>query len=167
MTSDLKKCVMCEDYKQLSEFYSEKRSKDGRQSKCKKCFLIVTKRWRDKSKDKIKKIHDIYYSKNKDKILLNTKEWMLKNKKKCSLWRKEYYLKNKTKNRCRWEINGAIKRKKINRPEKCQTCGIESKTEAHHCDYLKPLEVMWLCKKCHSEWHKNNKVIIEYDKEDK
>lgn len=33
--------------------------------------------------------------------------------------------------------------------------------EARHCDYNKPLEVIWLCRKHHSEWHKNNKPIYK------
>lgn len=33
-------------------------------------------------------------------------------------------------------------------------CGSE-KVEAHHHDYDKPLEVTWLCRKCHLEHHKN------------
>lgn len=32
----------------------------------------------------------------------------------------------------------------------CQVCGIE-KVEAHHKDYLKPLEIEWLCKPHHKE----------------
>lgn len=34
--------------------------------------------------------------------------------------------------------------------EPCFICG-EDETEAHHHDYKKPLEVVWLCKKHHQE----------------
>lgn len=36
----------------------------------------------------------------------------------------------------------------------CSTCGDEN-SEAHHDDYSKPLEVIWLCRKHHLEKHKN------------
>ena len=40
----------------------------------------------------------------------------------------------------------------------CESCGKKS-VEAHHDNYNKPLEVRWLCRGCHVEWHRNNKPI--------
>ncbi|MHC4647806.1 MAG: hypothetical protein ACYTBJ_20275 [Planctomycetota bacterium] len=34
----------------------------------------------------------------------------------------------------------------------CEKCGAEP-TEAHHEDYSKPLEVIWLCPRCHKREH--------------
>lgn len=42
-------------------------------------------------------------------------------------------------------------------PEPCQNCG--AKADAHHCDYTKPLEIMWLCVEHHKEWHRRNKAF--------
>lgn len=64
------------------------------------------------------------------------------------------------------KIEQALIAGEITRPEACETCG-QSRTHkdgrsgihAHHPDYNKPLEVMWLCQPCHYSWHKNNKAI--------
>jgi len=39
----------------------------------------------------------------------------------------------------------------------CQICGRE-KTDAHHNDYSKPLEVQWLCRKHHRDFHSGNEL---------
>lgn len=35
----------------------------------------------------------------------------------------------------------------------CEACG-EKKSEAHHCDYSKKLDIVWLCRQCHVNSHK-------------
>jgi len=63
-------------------------------------------------------------------------------------------------------LEKAIKRGVIERKTNCETCGDSgtfkdgrSKIQAHHSDYNRPLDVMWLCQKCHHKWHKENKAI--------
>lgn len=40
----------------------------------------------------------------------------------------------------------------------CEVCG-DKNTQAHHCNYNNLLDVHWLCRKHHIEWHKNNDPI--------
>lgn len=47
----------------------------------------------------------------------------------------------------------AAKRNGTLKAQPCERCGCQ-RTEAHHEDYNYPLIVMWLCKKCHVERHK-------------
>jgi len=44
--------------------------------------------------------------------------------------------------------------------EPCKKCGSTEDVNAHHEDYSKPLDVVWLCRQCHLELH-NNKLIEE------
>jgi hypothetical protein len=37
----------------------------------------------------------------------------------------------------------------------CEACG-SARTQAHHDDYLRPLDVRWMCVPCHRRWHHCN-----------
>lgn len=42
----------------------------------------------------------------------------------------------------------------------CRVCG-ESKVEAHHPDYDKPFDVVWLCFKHHRQIHENPELLTQ------
>lgn len=44
------------------------------------------------------------------------------------------------------------RRKGLLVPKPCERCGA-ARVEGHHEDYDKPLEVVWLCRKCHTKRH--------------
>ena len=46
---------------------------------------------------------------------------------------------------------------KIQMPTYCSECGVSCKPEAHHPDYNKPYEIVWLCNNCHQAKHRNRK----------
>lgn len=60
------------------------------------------------------------------------------------------------KKRSRALANKSLKRGKLIR-KPCEKCG-DSKAEMHHEDYSKPLDVNWLCRKCHLELHEQRKL---------
>lgn len=61
---------------------------------------------------------------------------------------------NPKKRRTHYAVSNAVRDKKLFK-KPCEVCG-ESKVIAHHCDYDKPLEVMWLCPRHHTDWHKEH-----------
>ena len=95
------------------------------------------KKWLGLNKEKDKAIHRQYYQNNKQRI----NEW------------KNTYNKtmDKEKLQCRHQVFIALKKGLLKR-ESCEFCGI-SKTEAHHKDYSKPLQVNWVCKEHHINLH--------------
>ena len=62
----------------------------------------------------------------------------------------------------------AIQRGVLVNPQVCEECGASYRfkdgrtaIQAHHDDYNKPLDVRWLCQKCHHDWHKHNTAIAK------
>lgn len=58
------------------------------------------------------------------------------------------------KQAARYKLNRAIKNGIIERPSLCFACKEKKRVEGHHFDYSKPLEVTWLCRRCHALEHK-------------
>jgi hypothetical protein len=81
-------------------------------------------------------------------------EWRANNKtrvgKTVARWKK----KNPHKAACHTLILWALRTGVIKKPEACEECSAIGKVEAHHTDYLKPLDVIWVCKGCHSKKHR-------------
>ncbi len=56
------------------------------------------------------------------------------------------------KQRARSALHGALHRGKIIKPTECSRCGKSPPRRdlhGHHHDYTKPLDVEWVCQKCH------------------
>ena len=94
----------------------------------------------------------------------NTKEymhaWRAKNRQKYNSYFDKYRQDPlfRKKNIARCTLNRAIKRGSVVRGD----CTIKKCTgfaEAHHPDYDKPLDVIWLCKKHHELLHENRLAL--------
>lgn len=75
-------------------------------------------------------------------------------------------LRKRMKHSVRHNLRYALKIGKIKKmPCEYGDC-TESKVEAHHADYNLPLDVIWLCKKHHTELHKTlsfNETLPYFD----
>jgi hypothetical protein len=59
----------------------------------------------------------------------------------------------KLKSLARSKVHLYVKRGSIKKLP-CCNCG-DINSEAHHEDYTKPLDIAWLCRKCHLQYHKS------------
>jgi hypothetical protein len=51
-------------------------------------------------------------------------------------------------------VHLALRAGKLEKPDCCDGCGLDRRLEAHHEDYSKPLQVVWLCRSCHLRRHR-------------
>lgn len=49
-------------------------------------------------------------------------------------------------------VASALKSGKLKK-EPCSACGISNDIHAHHEDYERPLDVVWMCRSCHQKYH--------------
>ena len=139
-----KNCFKCQTIKPLTEFYKHSAMLDGHLNKCKPC----TKK--DVAKHRLENIEKIrQYDKERSKLPERKKINVIINR----AWRQE----DKRRQRCHNAVSKAIKKGIIVRMP-CIKCN-SLKSLAHHENYNRPLDVMWLCQICHKEWHKHNKAI--------
>lgn len=134
----MKICTYCKVEKPLTAFRKDNQVKDGLSRKCRECF----------SKD--------YYA-NREGEAIRHKKY------------KENYRKTKAEKfrslppevrKARQTVAARIKYNTITRPSECDICKRECKPDAHHEDYSKPLDIMWLCRSCHGQVHRFKRTYI-------
>lgn len=138
MSEETQKCFKCDLIKNLSDFYKHKGMTNGHLGICKDC---VKERQRIRAKtDKGKESEKKRNSKPEriKRIGITSKNWRKNNPEKEKAYSKLW---------------NEIKRGRIQRKTICEECGSNNKIHAHHEDYSKPLDVIWLCVPCHGKRH--------------
>jgi hypothetical protein len=164
MTSEIqsKPCIKCGDEKPISHFHRNHKMADGHLNSCKLCGAL--------------------YGKQKHLRHMNDPVWIFKNRAKARAYqerRKQLGLfsgqtnkQSDSESKRRWEINNPTKVKAkylarlavasgvLKRPQSCQRCEKSAdRLEKHHSDYSKPLQVEWLCCKCHGKTKRKDQFV--------
>ena len=66
---------------------------------------------------------------------------------------------NYAKHAARTAVSWALRTGRMTKPDFCTICGSDQEIEAHHEDYAKRLEVVWLCRPCHVKYHADKAAI--------
>lgn len=136
--SPSKRCFKCGHVFPIGDFYSHPMMADGHLGKCKTCTKKDVKvRYVDK--------HEVIREYDKGR---NQRP----ERKASKLTTQQKFRKNHPdKYRSRQAVENAIRDGRLVRLS-CEVCG-DAKSEAHHEDYSKPLDVKWLCLKHHRQAH--------------
>ena len=144
-----KACRCCGDHKEFILFPLEKRNKDGRAARCRECEYKRFSIWAKGDGRKKRKSSVLKYQateKGKQAKKRAGKKFANRDRESSPL----KYLAHK-------KLASYVRNGRIIKPDSCETCGLSDvRIHGHHDDYAKPLEVRWLCSKCHTKWHKEN-----------
>jgi len=135
---DTKICTKCLEVKNHNEFHVSKKEVDGLQYYCKVCQKIYMRR---------------HHNENKVKNRQGVKNWREAKKLSDPGYQKRQRAKYRHIQRAVMRVSYAITKGILVRPEVCSICQTRGKIDAHHPSYAKPLEVIWVCRPCHSNIH--------------
>lgn len=125
-------CRACDADKDAADFYA------GVSSRCKDCH---------KAAMKVRRLTDPYVQEY-DRQRAKTPERREHSARISSQWRKDHPEAYRAQN----AVNNAIRDGRLIK-QPCSICGAEKNVHGHHKDYAKPLDVTWLCAKCHHRVH--------------
>lgn len=134
----MKPCYECNETKPLDEFYSHPQSLDGRAGICKACH-----RERMRVRRLLNPAVQAY-----DRERHQRPERRLWAAEESRRWRMEH----PDAYRAQTAVSNAVRDGRLKK-EPCSLCAATANIHGHHRDYAKPLEVVWLCAKCHHRLH--------------
>lgn len=140
------RCTRCDEYLPEDQFYNRSSNHHGLRHNCKSCCTDLNLKTRDPENARD-----------------YNREWMRKDRRR----NPEKYKKRDRerarkrdydeKDQARRKLNYAVQAGEIERPEKCPKCGREDLTiHGHHHDYSQPLDVEWMCSRCHGKEHRDS-----------
>lgn len=148
----MKKCFKCQIEKPLTEFYGHPQMGDGLLGKCKVCTRkYVAENLAKKMLDPAFRIKEAARHRKKTTDRRNRGLTAIVSKEKKVAYIRKWQSLNPAKRRAHMIVESALEIGKLSKFP-CKKCGAIN-TDAHHEDYSKPLEVIWLCRKHHAERH--------------
>lgn len=175
-----KRCPKCDEVKPVSKFYKAINKFDGYRAICKKCDNSNAVKYRHKIANR--EFEDIkpkgekrcYMCKRslpvgKFNYSRSSNDGLASHCRECGKkYKKQHYEQHfgefynqqvgyrhthPERRKAFYTVHEATYKGKLIRPETCSKCGEKGYIVAHHNDYDKPLDVIWLCLRCDRQLH--------------
>ena len=133
----MKKCFKCQCEKPFDAFYKHAMMGDGRLGKCKECTKADVNKHRQENLERIRAY---------DKMRASMPHRIASRNAIVKAYEKRFPERKKAVSM----LNNAVRDGKVKK-HPCWVCG--NKAVAHHPDYSRPLDVVWLCQAHHKQTH--------------
>ncbi len=150
ITDEGRPCTKCGMFKPFAEFHKASRTHYGHIPVCRQCNNLQYRKR--------------YYSSPEiaEKAKERSREWHRTHRDRDNAVVLRHRAKAPHKYAARQAVHNQLLAGKMKRLP-CEKCG-EPKTHAHHPDYSKPLEVVWLCLAHHAEIHRKYSPSVPREK---
>jgi hypothetical protein len=153
----MKTCMRCGAAKPLTEFHNETRSPDGKTRWCKTCRHAALTRWkqanRERCKEHARAANRTYRQRHWERVNAYARQYRKGHPEMNREVQRRWRVNNPQAHRAQKLLRRAVEAGKVLKPTSCPQCGSAEHVSAHHFDYSKPLDVVWLCHRCHMAIH--------------
>lgn len=141
-------CKKCLTEKPVGEFGKNPGMASGRLSSCKECRKLY---------------YQQYMSENRQQVLHARRDrWPHRRITEAELEKRKLHNSLRTSTRGKYPekdaargiLGHAVRDGKVARSNRCERCDVSCVPHGHHEDYYRPLDVVWLCPRCHGERHR-------------
>ena len=132
-----KRCFKCLGEKPLDDFYKHSAMGDGHLGKCKECTKADVKKHRQDNWEAVRAY---------DRLRASQPHRVATRQRVAAQYAEQYPHRKKANT----AVGNALRSGKIKK-QPCWVCG--EKAVAHHPDYDRPLDVVWLCQHHHKQTH--------------
>lgn len=143
--SGIKRCSRCGEEKAITEFHLRKPGGTPR-SHCKSCYYAA-----NRPRAQAHAAGRYRYAPPSDSRRAKSRAWLARNPERKAIMV-----------RASKAVERAIRVGTLTRPALCEWCGGTGRgIQAAHKDYSRPLDVLWLCTRCHVKWdHDEPKSLV-------
>lgn len=146
----MKHCNRCGAQKADHDFYTLDRScKECRKARVRENYAKNREKYREYERTRSTLPHRIKAREDYQKTESG--------KERANAAKRAYAQRNPEKIKAANTVDNAVRDKRLWKSPCCMAPGCFSteRLHGHHCDYDKPLSVVWLCAKCHAELHRD------------
>ena len=147
----LRGCTKCRRRLPLTEFTQNRALEDDLCLHCKTCSKNTQYRYR--TTEEYRQWRIAYYDRPevKERTRRQSAERYRRNRE--HRLQQHAARRRSIKGRAKEQLQIGVRAGQIQKPRFCEVCGRDVQLDGHHFDYSLPLEVLWLCRRCHARVH--------------
>ncbi len=151
-----KACRKCKKVLPIDSYYAHSRMLDGHLNICIECTKRRVEAYREANLDEVR-AYDRLRGRTEDRRK-KCREYAAKHPDIAYNAKERWLVNNSEKRKVHIQLGNAVARGDVVKSSKCSECGRRGgRIEAHHPDYSRPFDVIWLCRSCHAKLHRKYK----------
>jgi hypothetical protein len=142
-------CRTCKAEKALDQFTKHRLAKDGHRHDCKDCVAAGRAKRQQRTPEQLRAERERRRKPHRRVA--------------CDLAAKAWYQRNREARAAQSEVRRELRKGRITRPSACQAvaCNTGGSLHAHHNNYARAREVVWLCAGHHRRLHNGHRVKLK------